>query len=276
MGNFIGIILLLILTGNSCEIDSVTEKFFINLNPVSNRIISNAEVGNTSSGFDFCDGFELDKNLNNKFCGTIGFPGSQIMSIDPKLNEIPVNRDSNSLKNRTEFPFVYCFYFKIKNARQGGNMKDLITTNSISSAKDNIIISASERNLQIEGSSSHSSNTDFDYHNTVTDFPGDILPSSITFITFKNPAGVTLTGKLTVINELYMLAGNNNNKCPNNLTLSNTAATATANHAGYSVGSFSKSVSSSSGSCLYPYGNSTMGCNITINMITQENASGEG
>ena len=68
---------------------------------------------------------------------------------------------------------------------------------------------------------------------------------------------------------MYTLAGKINKK-PDNLSLSNTSSTALTRNEGYVIGSFLKAVSNASGNCLFSFGNSTLGNNVSINMTTSD------
>lgn len=166
---------------------------------------------------------------------------------------------------------------------KGGNMHEINTSKSslklicnltaIAKAKYEFL-NATETvftfdELYFAGACSFSSNTEFEYDGTVSQFSENKLPSNTTGITFKNPTGVTLTGKLKVLNELYML-DEKSKTLTKNLTLSNSNATALASNSGYSIGFLSKAISDIMGNLLFEYGNSTLGDDVSINMSEGE------
>jgi len=271
--NYIGLYLLLILIGNSDAEICKTGVFIYNINSVSNRISVKSGGGNNPSVFTVENRIETLKYCGrNKKTGTfdgktVDFPGSNSISIVPSLDLL--NLVGNIFKLYVEFPLVKYFNFNIKSIRQGGNMKNYIASDFIPSVIGKIIFSASLRNKQNENSSSYSSDSEFEYEGNITQITEYNLPSNITDITSKNPAGITLTGKLIVTNALYTLAGKINKK-PDNLSLSNTSSTALTRNEGYVIGSFLKAVSNASGNCLFSFGNSTLGNNVSINMTTSD------
>jgi hypothetical protein len=90
----------------------------------------------------------------------------------------------------------------------------------IMASPSGITSTAGQGNLQL-GSCSFHSNTDFEYNGSSQQVTGNRLPATIRHMTINNPAGVNLSGSLTM-NGLLTLTAGEFNISEKNLTLQNT------------------------------------------------------